>query len=1083
MNRAYRVVKNKSKGFAPTVLAASLGLMGSASSAELPTGGSVVAGSGSISQSGTTLTVTQTSPQMAAHWQSFNIGQGHTVNFMQPSGTAAALNRVVGADATVIQGALKANGQVFLVNPNGILFTPTAQVNVGGIVASTLDVSTADFMTGNYKFQGSSSNAIVNQGNITAVGKGGQGGTIALMAAKIINQGSLAANAGNVLLGAGSKVTLDLGGPVKIQVEQGALNALIEQGGAIKADGGLVYLTAKAASDLAGTVINHTGVTEAQTLATGLKGQIVLLGGLDADRIAVGGTLDASAPHGGDGGFIETSAAKVAIADQAKISTAAPQGATGQWLIDPVDFTIAASGGDITGAGLSGLLNSNHVTIKTQTGINTSSRLHGSTGVNGDIHVNDAVAWSAPYKLTLEADRNININADITASHSNGQLALWYGQGGEDGAGASYSIGHGAKVNLRAGVNFFTKQGSRGEDQGWQVITALGAQGSTTGEDLQGLVGYLDGRYVLGADIDASATSGWNIGEDAAGFTPIGDDCSCEPFTGAFDGLGHVISNLYINRPEDSGVGLFGYAEEATIRNVGLVSASITGEVGVGGLVGTAVGGVVTNSYVTGSVSGDVAVGGLVGENLGQISNSYVTGSVSGEDSVGGSVGANYGQISNSYATGSVSGDNAVGGLVGLNYGQASNSYATGAVSGSGGSVGGLVGDGADGSVADSFWNIETSGQPTSAAGTGKTSAEMQSLATYSGWDISSSGGEDTVWRIYEGSTTPWLRSFLTTVTLNGDSASKVYDGLYTVDAASLSWSKDGAPFSVDGGAIEGLYLNSKNVGVHSLSVGAIHSSQQGYDIVDGTGGSLTVNITPKALSISGITASDKTYDGTQTAALDLDGIVYTGLLGEDDVRVSATGLFSDKNAGSNKTVTLTSTAAGEDAGNYVITGQTTALASIGQRQITVVADDKAKVAGQADPVFTWHIAAGELVVGDGLSGSLTRSVGETAGDYTIFAGGLSNGNYLITPVNGVLAIHVAPTPPEPTPPTGGTERAVAIAAAQGMPANALIPSSAESHEFSVDESSGQADFSITHVRVVDGGINLPPWAASSTTN
>ncbi|HWK54515.1 MAG TPA: filamentous hemagglutinin N-terminal domain-containing protein, partial [Hyphomicrobiales bacterium] len=395
MNRAYRVVWNNSKGlwqvasematgrgktrrrcsalprnsgpccFALTVLAASLGLMGLASSAELPTGGSVVAGSGSISQSGTTLTVTQASPQMAAHWQSFNIGQGHTVNFVQPSATAAALNRVMGADASVIQGALKANGQIFLVNPNGILFTPTAQVNVGGIVASTLNISTADFMAGNYKFQGASSNAIVNQGNITAVGNGGQGGTIAMIAAKIINEGNLAAHAGNVLLGTGSKVTLDLGGPVKIQVEEGALNALIEQGGVIKADGGLVYLTAKAAGDLAGTVINHTGVTEAQTLATGSKGQIVLLGGLDADRIAVGGTLDAGAPHGGDGGFIETSAAKVAIADHVRISTAAPQGATGQWLIDPVDFTIAASGGDITGASLSGLLNSNHVTIQT----------------------------------------------------------------------------------------------------------------------------------------------------------------------------------------------------------------------------------------------------------------------------------------------------------------------------------------------------------------------------------------------------------------------------------------------------------------------------------------------------------------------------------------------------------------------------------------------------------------------------------------------------------------------------------------------------------------------------------------------
>jgi filamentous hemagglutinin family protein len=426
---------------------------------DLPQGGSIVGGSGQISQSGATMTVTQTSERMAADWQSFNIGAGHTVNFVQPSASAAALNRVVGADVSLIQGALNANGQVFLVNPNGILFSPTAQVNVGGLIASTLGVSTADFMAGKYNFEGAGSNAIINRGNIVATGASDEGGTIALIAAKVINEGVLTASAGNVLIGAGTKVTLDLGGPVKLQVEQGVIDALIEQGGAIKADGGLVYLSAKAAGDLAATVINHTGITQAQTLITGETGEIFLMGGLETDRIQVGGRLDASAPRGGDGGFIETSAAKVRFDDDLAVTTLAPQGHTGHWLIDPNDFTVAASGGDMTGAFLSSSLASNDVTIQS---------VNGGTDGNGDIFVNDAVTWNSATRLTLDAIRHIEINADISALHSNGELALMYGQGAvAAGNTAAYSFGPGAKVNLRAGDNFFTMLGNDGTEVAW----------------------------------------------------------------------------------------------------------------------------------------------------------------------------------------------------------------------------------------------------------------------------------------------------------------------------------------------------------------------------------------------------------------------------------------------------------------------------------------------------------------------------------------------------------------------------------------------------------------------------------------
>ena len=430
--------RGKSSGKAARLLATGLalgGLVGGAWAGALPTSGQVVAGNGAISQSGNTMTINQSSGKMAIDWQSFSIGQGNTVNFVQPSASSVALNRVLGSDVSVIQGALNANGQVFVINPNGVLFSPTAQVNVGGLVASTLGISNTDFLAGKYSFAGHSSNAIINQGNITAA----NGGTIALIAAKITNDGNLTATGGNVLLGAGSKVTLDMGGPVKLAIENDTLETLIQNGGAIRADGGTIWLTSQAASTLASSVINNTGLIEAQTLATGEKGEIVLYA--HGGQAHIGGTLDASAPHGGNGGFIETSGTKVSFDRDVKVTTAATNGTTGQWLIDPQDFTIAATGGDITGADLSTLLGSNSVTIQTSTtGTNSATTLYGATSGNGDIFVNDNVAWASNNTLTLNAYRNITVSSNIThTGTAAGGVIFLFGQGSATGGTATYT--------------------------------------------------------------------------------------------------------------------------------------------------------------------------------------------------------------------------------------------------------------------------------------------------------------------------------------------------------------------------------------------------------------------------------------------------------------------------------------------------------------------------------------------------------------------------------------------------------------------------------------------------------------------
>ena len=177
--------KTLSPGQAVAVLVA-LGLAPAAQA--LPTGGHVAAGQASIATAGNTTTVTQESSRAILDWQSFNIGAGQTVTFRQPSTSSIALNRVTGSDASQIYGHLNANGQVFLVNPNGIYFAPGAQVDVGGIVASTLGLNGSDFMAGRpLHFRGASTAGVVNDGTVQAE----NGGYVAFIGRHVTNDGTI----------------------------------------------------------------------------------------------------------------------------------------------------------------------------------------------------------------------------------------------------------------------------------------------------------------------------------------------------------------------------------------------------------------------------------------------------------------------------------------------------------------------------------------------------------------------------------------------------------------------------------------------------------------------------------------------------------------------------------------------------------------------------------------------------------------------------------------------------------------------------------------------------------------------------
>jgi hypothetical protein len=240
----------------------------------------------------------------------------------------------------------------------------------------------------------------------------------------------------------------------------------------------------------------------------------------------------------------------------------------------------------------------------------------------------------------------------------------------------------------------------------------------------------LDANYVQVSDIDASGTASWNGGGD--GFEPVGDpDALGTPFNGTFEGQKHKITGLTIYE-HGNWAGLFTrVGTGGKVKNVSLIDANIDGPLFVGGLVGTNKG-TIKNSYVSGSVE-KVQVGGLVGVNKGKIKNSYSTASVEGIQNVGGLVGSNDGTINNSYAIGSVSGSEKVGGLAGYNSGIISKSYATGSVR-QGDGAGGLVGiEKEGGTTIESYWDVETTGQSTSAGNsTGLTTSEMVGSAAKS---------------------------------------------------------------------------------------------------------------------------------------------------------------------------------------------------------------------------------------------------------------------------------------------------------------------------------------------------------------
>lgn len=288
-----------------------------------PTGAQVVSGSVSVnSPSAGQMNITQGTPNAIVNWSTFSIGAGESVTIAQPSATAALLNRVVGNDVSTIAGHLSANGRVFLVNPAGVIFAPGSSVNVGSMIASTLNVSDADFLAGRFRFVGTSPTSVSNAGTLTAQ----DGGTIALLGGTVSNTGTVSARLGTVALGAGSDITVDFAGDglTTLQINQGVAHALVGNAGTLAADGGTVVMSAQTATALAGTVLNQQGVVRANSVAE-RDGHIFLDGGSNGVTL-VSGTLDATGGAGLTGGRIDVTGHDVALLSGANVDASGDAG-------------------------------------------------------------------------------------------------------------------------------------------------------------------------------------------------------------------------------------------------------------------------------------------------------------------------------------------------------------------------------------------------------------------------------------------------------------------------------------------------------------------------------------------------------------------------------------------------------------------------------------------------------------------------------------------------------------------------------------------------------------------------------------
>ncbi|WP_053171266.1 filamentous hemagglutinin N-terminal domain-containing protein [Limnohabitans planktonicus] len=465
----------------------------------LPTGGQVAQGTAAISQSAANMAIHQSTARAVVNWQSFDIGKDAKVNIVQPNAQAVLMNRVTGTAPSQIFGQLRANGQVVLVNPNGVTFGKDGSVSAAGLTASTLNTTDADFMSGRNRFtRDGATGQVLNQGTLTAA----PGGYVALLGASVSNEGKIVAPQGNVALGAAESITLPVYGSrrIKMELTPSAINAAVanQRGGSIVTEGGQVYMQAAAVGSAmasvmqsgnmdtsgvqggavhlladGGRIVVDGSITANSTAAGHPGGDIVI--GRDLDSGALAQTTDVSgAKLQSQGGFVETSG-KWLLTDGTRVHAK-------DWLLDPYNITITSgspsgtaytdpnsTGGSYayTAAANTSIIRNTDIQNSLNDGTNvTITTGTGSGGQDGNITVAANIAKTTGTKatLTLEANNGIWFSSGVKITGTGtGQLdVVLKAQGRAANSANSFGVymqgGAGIDTNGQVRIDATTRQ-------------------------------------------------------------------------------------------------------------------------------------------------------------------------------------------------------------------------------------------------------------------------------------------------------------------------------------------------------------------------------------------------------------------------------------------------------------------------------------------------------------------------------------------------------------------------------------------------------------------------------------------------
>ncbi|WP_374146078.1 filamentous hemagglutinin N-terminal domain-containing protein, partial [Sphingomonas sp. 28-63-12] len=431
--------------------------------------------------------VTQNSAKTVIDWRAFSIDAGSSVSFAQPNASAIALNRITGLDETRIDGSLLANGQVWLLNPNGVLIGGAGRVTAGGFLATTHALSNEDFVAGNYAFDGTGAHgAIVNFGQIVSA----TGGYAVLAGNKVGNAGLVQARLGAVALGAGKGFVLDLSGDklLSFSVTQPldvvpADGALVENIGSLSAAGGRVLLTARAAADVVGGVINTAGLIDATSVGM-VNGQIVLDGGT-VGTVAAGGMIDASGNAAGEtGGAIKIFGRDIVVASGALVNARGDAGGGtinigGGWQGAAVDgYANAVRTALLSGAALDASANTsgNGGTVTLWSDVNKPDSV---TVAQGGIFAQGGALHGDGGRIETSGHNLVTQGAYGSASARFGSAGTWLFDPYNVEVVAAATGGNGPNIvnpGFEQGLTGWTTLGSGGT----QVVTSVQASNGTT---------------------------------------------------------------------------------------------------------------------------------------------------------------------------------------------------------------------------------------------------------------------------------------------------------------------------------------------------------------------------------------------------------------------------------------------------------------------------------------------------------------------------------------------------------------------------------------------------------------------------